>query len=229
MKHLQPAVACVLVLVSACSSRPAAPAKIDVTRASVAHQGFDELAPGALPSGWHAASTQPDGPVASWSVRADAAARSAPNVLSLTATNHASEDTFNLCWNAALRLGDASVAVDVRADAGEIDQGGGPAWRIQDADNYYLARFNPLESNFRVYVVENGRRKQLATAPAKASKGDWHQVEVEHVGDRITCSLDGKELLQATDSTFAEGGVGLWTKADARTSFDELRTGSLLR
>jgi hypothetical protein len=95
-------------------------------------------------------------------------------------------------------------------------------WRVQDADDYYLCRVNPLESNFRVYVVEKGVRRQLATATAGLSDG-WHRIEVEHVGERITCWLDGEKLLEASDATIpAPGGVGLWTKADARTSFDDL-------
>ena len=96
-------------------------------------------------------------------------------------------------------------------------------WRVQDANNYYLCRLNPLESNFRVYVVKDGVRRQLATALVETKMGQWHRVEATFLGERITCSIDGKQLLAATDGTIAmAGGVGLWTKADARTSFDDL-------
>lgn len=152
---------------------------------------------------------------------------SAPNVLAVTSINHKSESRFNLFWTDQLRFMDGSVAVAVRADDGVIDQGGGPMWRVQDQDNYYVCRFNPLEANFRVYVVEAGVRRQLGTALATVAAGKWHRVEVQHSGEHIQCWLDGHKLLDVNDGTILQvGGVGLWTKADARTSFDDLLVGS---
>jgi hypothetical protein len=181
--------------------------------------GFDK---GEM-QGWVVESTGGSGPVASWNVQADKHAVSAPNVLSMTAANHDDDSRFNLRWNRELKFGDGRISVAMRADGGEVDQGGGPMWRVQDANNYYICRVNPLEANFRVYVVKGGVRKQLATAMIETQAGDWHRLEVEHEGDRIRCSVDGKLLLEATDSSLpASGGVGLWTKADALTSFDDL-------
>lgn len=201
-------------VLGACSSSSSSSSSL---RATPGAQGFD----GDV-AGWRAASTGGRGPHATWSVHADAAAVSPPNVLSLVAVGHGADDRFNLWWTDAVRLRDGRVSLAVRADDGVVDQGGGPMWRVQDADNYYLCRFNPLESNFRVYVVKDGVRRQLATALVEAAAGVWHRVEAEHVGDRITCWLDGAKLLEANDATIAgEGGVGVWTKADARTSFDD--------
>jgi hypothetical protein len=191
--------------------------------ASTSPAGFDQLDEGALPPGWRIESTGSPRENATWSVRRDPDASSAPNVFALTRTNHASQDAFNLCWTDGLRFGEGVLEVSVRADGGEVDQGGGPIWRARDADNYYVCRFNPLESNFRVYVVEDGKRKQLGTARFESEAGDWHRVRVEHVGSRIACSLDDQPLLEVDDATLSgEGGVGFWTKADARTSFDDL-------
>ncbi len=183
-------------------------------------EGFD----GAL-AGFRAGSTGGNGPQATWLVVADAAAISPPNVVALTAPNHDVDHRFNLFWTDGA-LADGRIAVAVRADGGVVDQGGGPMWRVQDADNYYLCRFNPLESNFRVYVVKDGVRRQLATALVDAPAGAWHRVEATFVGDRITCALDGRVLLEVADDTIRSGGGhGLWTKADARTSFDDLWVG----
>lgn len=182
-------------------------------------QGFD----GAQVVGWKSDSTGGRGPSATWALRGDAHAPSAPNVLALTAENHQDEDRFNLHWTANESFRDGKIAVSVRADEGEVDQGGGPIWRVQDANNYYVCRINPLEANYRVYVVRDGVRKQLATARADVQTGSWHRLEVQHVGSKITCSLDGKALLHVDDGSIpAAGGVGVWTKADARTSFDDL-------
>ena len=200
-----------LVLVAACSSAPS-------LRPTPGAEGFDaELA------GWRADSTGGSGPHATWAAHPDAGAVSAPNVVSLQAQNHASEDRFNLFWTDRVRCQDGRIEVAVRADGGSVDQGGGPMWRVQDANNYYVCRFNPLESNYRVYVVKDGVRRQLATALVDGAAGVWHRLEVQHLGDRITCWMNGVELLSARDATIpGEGGVGMWTKADARTSFDDL-------
>lgn len=112
-------------------------------------QGFD----GDL-AGWRAASTGGSGPDAKWMGVIDARAVSAPRVMSMVAASAGGEDRFNLFWTPEPSLADGRVSVAVRADGGEVDQGGGPMWRVQDADNDYVCRFNPLESNFRVYFVQ---------------------------------------------------------------------------
>ena len=174
-----------------------------------------------LPPGWTAASTGPAGPLASWEARDEP---QLGRVLALVRTNHASSATYNLLWSAEPPFADGSLEVELRADAGEIDQGGGLAWRIQDARNYYICRFNPLESNLRVYFVKDGERHQLASAEVEGIAGTWYRLRIEHTGTRITCALDGHELLAVDDAALsAPGGIGLWTKADARTSFAGLQ------
>lgn len=172
--------------------------------------------------GWHAASTGGKGRTASWEQGSDRDPVTKPNVLAVTSINHTSESRFNIYWTDTVRFEHGILAVAVRGDDGVIDQGGGPMWRVQDENNYYVCRFNPLEANYRVYVVENGVRRQLATALVAVAAGKWHRIEVEHTGTQIRCWLDGKKLLEVRDDTIqAAGGVGLWTKADARTSFDD--------
>ena len=129
---------------------------------------------------------------------------------------------FNLALAAKPRPKDLELTVSLHAIAGKEDQGGGLVWRARDASNYYVTRYNPLEDNFRLYKVVAGKRTQLATADVKLPPG-WHKLTVRMEGDHITCSLDGKVLLNVRDSTFPDAGkVGLWTKADARTEFDDL-------
>jgi hypothetical protein len=118
---------------------------------------------------------------------------------------------------------DLELEVQLRAVDGQIDQGGGLVWRAKDGENYYIARFNPLENNYRVYTVVDGVRTQLASAEATIDPGAWIALTVSMRGDHIQCELDGRRLLDVRDDTFRDGGrVGLWTKADARTEFDDL-------
>lgn len=146
--------------------------------------------------------------------------------LALTDPRGHTGQAYNLLWRESPRLADVELEVRVRAVSGVEDQGGGPAWRVMGEDDYYVTRWNPLEDNFRVYSVVEGVRTELASAEVKADPAEWHTLGVRHVGTRITCSFDGRELLSVEDTALAAaGGVGLWTKADACTAFDDLRVG----
>ena len=164
---------------------------------------------GATPPGFTAE-------VGRWEVVADGKAR----VLAQLASSP--DKTFNVALSDVTRK-DIDISVRLKAVAGELDRGGGLVWRAVDRDNYYVARYNPLEDNFRVYKVEGGERTQFATADIPPAEG-WHTLRVRMVGDRITCDLDGKRHLEAEDRTFPDAGkVGLWTKSDARTHFYDLK------
>ncbi len=114
------------------------------------------------------------------------------------------------------------ISVQMKTVAGKTDQGGGLVWRAKDKINYYVARYNPLEDNYRVYKVVNGKRKELQSANIKHSDGR-HTLRVTMKGDRVECFYDGKKYLDVKDGTLANSGkIGLWTKADAQTYFDDL-------
>lgn len=184
---------------------------------------FDDVEKGMLPEGWKVEGTNQRGPVAAWAVREDASAPSKPNVLALMDTKQGWGGTYNLLWTNRVQFRDGVMEVKVKAEAGGEDQGGGPIWRVQDKDNYYIARWNPLEDNFRVYYVKDGSRKTLESTRVKADPSKWHIIRIEHKGNEIRCYFDGEALKTIRDKTFPDaGGVGLWTKADAATAFDDL-------
>jgi hypothetical protein len=132
---------------------------------------------------------------------------------------------FNLCVADGPTYKDVEASVAFKAVQGKLDQGGGLVWRYQDADNYYIARMNPLEDNFRVYKVIGGKRIQLGTKEdLKVPAGTWHTLKVTMKGDHVECFLDGTKYLEAKDDAIKDAGkVGLWTKADAQTHFDQFR------
>jgi len=191
--------------------------------ASVYNMSFDDVKAGELPTGWKAEATNSMGEVAEWKVVADEKAPSKPNVLSITKITDTSGGHFNLFWTNDVQFKDGTLQVKVRADTGKQDQGGGLIWRATDAKNYYVARYNPLEANFRLYYVKEGRRTQLADAGNLEIKtGEWFTMKIVVNGDRMEGYVNGKKLLEATDKTFPDaGGVGLWSKADAAASFDD--------
>jgi hypothetical protein len=116
---------------------------------------------------------------------------------------------------------DVDVTMKFKPISGREDASGGIVFRF-NGGKYYVVRANALEDNFRLYSYDRGRR-QLATASVKApALGQWHTVRVVVVGDRIQASLDGKLSLDHRDARFKSGRVGLWTKADSITAFDDL-------
>ena len=183
---------------------------------------FEDAAIGKLPPGWSATQTG-KGKGSVWKVLEDKSAPKGPKVLAQTAAEQPG-GLFNLCIADKSRFADLDLSVSFKAIAGKKDQGGGPVWRYQDANNYYVVRMNPLEDNFRLYKVVDGKRIQLGTAEEiVAAEGKWHTIRVVHKGNHIRCFFGGKMLLEAKDDAFKEAGkIGLWTKADAQTYFDDL-------
>lgn len=172
---------------------------------------------------WNFESDQPGknakgivGEVGTWNVVKDGDNR----VLAQQAEND--DDTFNVALAEGTNYKNIDMSVRLKAVAGKLDQGGGLVWRAKDKDNYYIARYNPLEDNFRVYKVEKGKRTMFQSAKTPGDNA-WHSLRVTMAGTKITCFLDGKKHLEADDSAFPDSGkIGLWSKADAQTYFDDL-------
>ncbi len=142
---------------------------------------FDKATPAGVPVGWKTGVTgKADGSV--WKVAEDKSEPRGPAVLSQTSKSDG--PIFNLCIAEDGKYKDIDISVAFKAVMGDKDQGGGILWRTKDNDNYYVVRMNPLEDNFRVYVVEGGKRKQLGTADVKAEAGKWHTIRVVHKGDK---------------------------------------------
>jgi hypothetical protein len=154
--------------------------------------------------------------VGSWSVVAAGKGKA----LAQTAKN--ANPVFNITLASDTNAKDVDLSVEMKAIAGETDQGGGLVWRAKDAKNYYLARYNPLEDNYRLYKVVDGKRTLLQNADITHSDG-VRTLRVTMQGDHIECFYDGKKFLDQKDTTFTGSGkIGLWSKADAQSQFDNL-------
>lgn len=165
-----------------------------------------------------------------WVVQKDPTAPSPPNVLAQTDADPVSY-RFPLCIYEAFTGKDVDVSVTYKPVSGKEDQAAGIVWRYQDQDNYYIVRANARENNVVLYKVEKGRRTDLPlvgkgkTYGAKASipSGEWGTLRVVAVGNRFEVYSNGIRLYEVEDSTFPIAGkVGLWTKADSVTLFDDL-------
>ena len=183
---------------------------------------FDSDAPGQLPAKFHGARTG-GGTQEKWAVTTDPTAPSKPNVVAQTSTDQ-TDYRFPLLISDEGTFQDLDLSVKFKAVSGSIDRAGGLVFRLKDPNNYYIVRANALENNYRLYHVVNGRRSQFAGANLKVTSGEWHELRVEAVGNKIACYYDGSKKIEATDDTFKVAGkIGLWTKADSVTHFDDLK------
>jgi hypothetical protein len=185
---------------------------------------FDSDVLGTAPKGWFC--TQTGIGTANWTVEMDDTAPSQPNVLKQSGTATypvALKEDGNL-------IDDGFVEVRFKAVAGSEDRAGGLVWRAQDANNYYVVRANALEDNIVLYKTVNGVRSPLDIVGRKGGYGvsirvpanQWHALRVEFKRTRFNVVFNGKPVFEVEDGTFANAGmVGLWTKADSVTLFDD--------
>jgi hypothetical protein len=180
---------------------------------------FDDGKAGQVPTGWTA--TQTGNGKAKWTIERDESAPSKPNVL-----KQSGEAAYPIAIKEGSNLKDGFVEVKFKAVSGEEDQAGGVIFRCTDAANYYIARANALENNVRIYHFVKGKRTQFKGANLPVAANQWHTLRVNFSGNHFAVVFNGKELFQAEDSTIADGGkVGVWTKADSVTLFDDFRYG----
>ena len=182
--------------------------------------GFDSDGAGTPPAGWVAGVTGKGSH--RWTVEADASAPSAPNVLRQSAVGD-----FPWCVKQDVALADGFVETRFKPIDGRQDRAGGVVWRWKDGDHYYVARANALEDNVSLYYTERGRRITIKYVDAPVTAGAWHALRVEFVGARIRVLLDGKAYIELDDAHIAgPGAVGVWTKADSVTAFDDFAYGA---
>jgi hypothetical protein len=188
---------------------------------------FETDAIGTTPKGWTVALTGRGNP--KWTVEQD---QTAPSKLKVV--KQSGQATFPLLLRDGSSVKDGFIEVKFKAIAGSEDRAAGLVWRARDANNYYVVRANALEDNVVLYKTVGGSRIPLDILGRSGGYGtdipvpanQWHSLRVDFKGNRFKVLYNGRQLFEVEDSTFTEGGrVGLWTKADSVTLFDEIAYG----
>ena len=183
---------------------------------------FDHEQPGTLPGEFSIGTLFDGRPAGNWQVLATDRAKSPPHVFAQVMAKGA-EHAYKVLLIQDATASDLSLEVSFLAIQGQADMGGGLIWRAADDRNYYLARANPLEQNIRVYRVEKGIRHLLENFNQTIDVKRWHTLRITHQGCRVNIFYDDKQVFDLCDKTFHAGMIGLWTKSDAVTYFDDLR------
>ena len=192
---------------------------------------FDAQKAGEPPAGFTCALTG-SGRAGAWKIVEDATAPSRPNALGQM-DEDATSYRFPVCVLEGVSATDVDLSVRFKAIRGTKDQAAGLVWRYRDKDNYYIVRANALEGNVVLYKVEGGKRTDLKPRgaglfaygkEANVTAGAWGLLRVTARGSLFEVYLGSEKLLEVEDGTFVGAGkVGLWTKADSVTYFDDLR------
>ena len=183
---------------------------------------FDGDKAGTAPAGFRFARTG-SGAQGRWVVKAEPGAPSGANVLAQLDPDD-TDNRFPVAVVEGLKLKDVRVSVRCKPVSGKVDEACGLVFRYQDENNYYITRANALEDNVRLYKVEKGSRKQIASWTGSVAPGAWHTLAAEAVGSDLKVAWNGQKIFDAKDTTFGQAGsVGVWTKADSVTYFDDLK------
>jgi hypothetical protein len=161
-------------------------------------------------------------PAGDWKVIKSSSAISPPQVLAQLREKGA-EHNYNLILVEDTNATDLDLSVSFLPISGKADMGGGLIWRAKDDRNYYLTRANPLEQNIRIYRVVKGVRHLLKNFDQIIDVRKWHTLRVVHRGCQVQVFYDDEQVFDLCDETFKDGRIGLWTKSDAVTYFDDLR------
>jgi hypothetical protein len=181
---------------------------------------------GKPPRGFLFGNTAGVGAPGEWVVQSDGANHCIAQIGS-----DATRSRFPVAVSADVSAADLDLSVRFKPVSGEVDQAAGLVWRYQDANNYYLVRANALEGNVVLYKVEGGKRTDLPLTgegrtygkKAAVPGGRWSTLRVVASGPRFDVYFEGAKLYEVHDSTFTGAGkVGVWTKADSVTQFDDL-------
>ena len=201
-------------------------AGVCIVRAAERKVTFDRDAVGQPPAGFTFGHTAKAGAPGKWVVQQEGTGKVLAQI--------DSDDTrlrFPVAVVDDVSAADVDLAVRFKPISGRVDQAAGLVWRFQNEDNYYIVRANALENNVVLYKVENGRRVDL---PLKGEgrtygkktpvpSGHWSTLRVVAAGNRFDVYLNGSKLYEVEDGTFTQTGkVGVWTKADSVTQFDDL-------
>jgi hypothetical protein len=186
-----------------------------------AKTNFDHFTVDQLPSAVRPSLTG-EGTQGRWAVIADPSAPSKPNVLAQLSTDPTSK-RYLLAVVGRSSILNGQAAVRIKTVSGVQDQGAGLAFRITNERNYYVIRANSIERNFRLYKFIDGVRTAIGGVDLSMNPGEWHEIAASFNGSRIRCFYDGRQLLDVSDDALAvAGAVGVWTKADSVTYFDDL-------
>ena len=199
---------------------------VAVTGAQTRTVDFTQDTAGQPPKGFEFGHTAKVGAPGKWMIQSEGT-----NKFLAQVDADGTRSRFPVAVLADVKTADVDLSVRFRPVSGQVDQAAGLVWRYQDENNYYIVRANALENNVVLYKVQNGQRTDLPVKgegrtygkPSKVPSGQWGTLRLVARGPLFEVYHNGSKLYEVEDATFSQAGkVGVWTKADSVTQFDDL-------
>jgi hypothetical protein len=118
---------------------------------------------------------------------------------------------------------DGEISMRFKIVAGQLDECAGILFNLKPNGDYLTVRFNGMEDNVVLWTFNKGVRKfvKRGTENVPLAKNQWHMLQISVHGTNLQASLNGKHLLDYTLSEPVSGKVGVWSKTDSVSYFDE--------
>ena len=182
---------------------------------------FDTASPGSLPGSFMVGTLFDGRPAGEWKILITDRAKSAAQVLAQMLPK-GMDQTHKLLLVEGTDSDNIDLNVSYLAVSGKADLGGGLVWHATDDRTYYLLRASLVEQKVRLYRVVKGTQHVVKQIDYTLPSTGWHQLRIIQQGCDIRALYDNATLFRVCDGTLSNGRIGLWTKADAVTYFDDL-------
>jgi hypothetical protein len=118
---------------------------------------------------------------------------------------------------------DGKISLRFKLVAGQLDQCAGILFNLKPNGDYLTVRFNGKEDNVVLWTFVKGKRSfvKKGTENVPLQMNTWHSLEISVQGTTLQASLDGKHLLDYTLPEAVSGKVGVWSKTDSVSYFDQ--------
>lgn len=164
-----------------------------------------------------------EGKAVNWEIRSEPTARSSPNILALISTEEGNVHFPLLLYN-KFTAKNAEIRAYFKAVSGKIDQAAEIIARYQDEKHFYVVQASAFENKVQLSKVVGDARQLINSANAPVTSGKWHEIQLSVHDTHFQVCFDGTPLFEAEDDTYQRAGkVGVATKSDGVTVFDDLR------
>jgi Laminin G domain len=118
---------------------------------------------------------------------------------------------------------DGTISMRFKLVAGQLDSCAGILFNLKPNGDYLTVRFNGKEDNVVLWTFVKGKRSfvKKGTENVPLQLNTWHSLEITVKGTNLQASLDGKHLLDYTLAEPVSGRVGVWSKTDSVSYFDQ--------
>jgi hypothetical protein len=115
------------------------------------------------------------------------------------------------------------ISVRFKPIGGQLDQCSGILFNLKPNGDYLTVRFNVKEDNLVLWTFNKGTRKfvKKGSEDVPLPMKEWATIKVIVQGKQLEGYLNGKKLIDYTLPEPVSGKIGVWSKTDSISEFDD--------